>query len=77
MLTPAEAFPPESPHPQQPYGGWRRTAQTPAEDLKRERAQNEMHRCTTQQNWEHDSFCFVYKKSSSARLSEAKTTQFM
>lgn len=56
MLTPAEAFPPESLHPQQPYGGWRRTAQTPAEDLKRERAQNEMHHCTTQQNWEHDSF---------------------
>jgi hypothetical protein len=24
--------------------------------LKRERAQNEMHHCTTQQNWEHDSF---------------------
>lgn len=73
MPTPAGAFPPESLHPQQLYGGWRRTAQRPAEDLKRKRVHNEMHHNgTVKQTWENVLFCLVCKTSYSTRPLKAK-----
>lgn len=67
MLTPAEVFPPESLHLQQPSGGWRRTAQMPAEYVGRNRVHNEMHPSPLFRLGKMFSSAFMCKKSYCAR----------
>lgn len=80
MQTPAEVFPLESLHPQQPSGGWRRIAQRPAEYLgekKKERVLDEMHHSIIETD---PGKCFVLLCILELLLyktSRGKTTHFM